>query len=166
MHHIEWISTYQHSREKCHLSQLKGSWTEQCFGIVSRHNILRLWKSFKIARQREKKKFDMFEVFLDDERVRKDENYILFSNSRELVDYTSFPFHLICERVLIFLYVLNFWLRKCIRCSRGLLSVVDLIWRWWVFGLARTTSQILTLRSSWTTHRSFHPFYWKVLNRC
>jgi hypothetical protein len=59
-----------------------------------------------------RKEFDWFEVFLDDEKVWMGENYISFPNSKELVDYTSFLFHLICERVLIFLDVLRFYLGK------------------------------------------------------
>lgn len=60
LHHIEWIFTYQHSREKV-ANSLSHMWTRYCFAL-SRDKIYFSWKRI-FDRIAARKEFDVLDVF-------------------------------------------------------------------------------------------------------
>lgn len=138
--------------------------TNHYFCVVSRKITLCLRKGFDDQSCGDEKKVWLAWGILNDERVQK---------ARTTSPFLTLGSSCAIPRSFFILFAKGFWYSYIywsldweseLDVSRGLLSIVKLIWGWWLFELMRTTSRILTLRSSWTTPRSFHQFYWKVLN--
>lgn len=88
--------------------------------------------------QRREKEFDRFDVFLGDDES-------LDGRELHLVSQLSGAHGLHHIRFSSYLWK-SFDIFRCFDsenapdASQGLLSIVELIWGWWVFGLERTTS--------------------------